>query len=145
MLYVIYVSPIRWVTEFVFVLGKFIFGVSDCCLMPNEKYFSYIMARTNFIRWDFIDVRIVPDIHPVGFYSASSPKQQSAYRHVAPIGHIILIPWQSVSALSPKCFVLSGEVTNTSRYSLWFDQTGAWTHDLPHSSRAHQPLHHRCG
>jgi hypothetical protein len=35
------------------------------------------------------------------FYSASSLKQQSAGRHVAPFGHIILIPSQPVFALSP--------------------------------------------
>jgi len=48
------------------------------------------------------------------FYSASSLKQQSAGRHVAPLGHIILIPTQPVFALSPKCCVLSGEATNIS-------------------------------
>jgi hypothetical protein len=35
------------------------------------------------------------------FYSASSLKQQSAGRYVAPLGHIILIPNQPVFALSP--------------------------------------------
>jgi hypothetical protein len=35
------------------------------------------------------------------FYSANSLKQQSANRHVAPLGHIILIPSQPVFALSP--------------------------------------------
>jgi hypothetical protein len=34
-------------------------------------------------------------------------------RHVAQLGHIILIPSQPVFALSPKCCVLSGEATNT--------------------------------
>jgi len=34
------------------------------------------------------------------FYSASSMKQQSADRHVAPLGHIILILSQPVFALS---------------------------------------------
>ena len=37
----------------------------------------------------------------VDFYSASSLKQQSADRHVALLGHIILIPSQSIFALSP--------------------------------------------
>jgi len=46
-------------------------------------------------------------------YSASSLKQLSADRHVAPLGHIILIPSQPVFALSPLCCVLSGEATNT--------------------------------
>jgi hypothetical protein len=35
------------------------------------------------------------------FYSARSLKQQSADRHVTPLGHIILIPSQPVFALSP--------------------------------------------
>jgi hypothetical protein len=39
-------------------------------------------------------------------------KQQSADRHVVPLGHIILIPSHSVFALSPLCWVLSGEATN---------------------------------
>jgi hypothetical protein len=47
------------------------------------------------------------------FYSASSLKQQSAGRHVAPLRHIILILSQPVFALSPECCVLSGEATNT--------------------------------
>jgi hypothetical protein len=34
-------------------------------------------------------------------YSATSLKQQSAGRHVAPLGHIILIPRQPVLTLSP--------------------------------------------
>ena len=34
-------------------------------------------------------------------FSASSLKQQSAGRHVAPLEHIILIPGQPVFALSP--------------------------------------------
>ena len=34
-------------------------------------------------------------------------------RHVAPLGHIILVPSQPVFALSPKSCVLSGEATNT--------------------------------
>jgi hypothetical protein len=37
----------------------------------------------------------------VGFYSASSLKQQSASKPVALLGHIILIPSQPVFALSP--------------------------------------------
>jgi hypothetical protein len=37
----------------------------------------------------------------IDFYNASSLKQQSADRHVAPLGNIILIPSQPVLALSP--------------------------------------------
>jgi hypothetical protein len=47
-------------------------------------------------------VRFVLDKHAeLDFYSASSLKQQSADRHVAPLGHIILILSQPVFALSP--------------------------------------------
>jgi hypothetical protein len=35
------------------------------------------------------------------FYSASSLKQQSAGKHVAPLGHIILIPSHSLFVLVP--------------------------------------------
>jgi hypothetical protein len=37
----------------------------------------------------------------LGFYSASSLKQESAGRNVTPFGHIILIPSQPIFALSP--------------------------------------------
>ena len=48
------------------------------------------------------EVRFVLDQHAeLGFYSASSLKQQSTGRHVVPHGHIILIPSQPVFALSP--------------------------------------------
>jgi quinol-cytochrome oxidoreductase complex cytochrome b subunit len=45
------------------------------------------------------------------FNSASSPKQQSADRHVAPLGHIILIPTQLIFVLTPYFSVLSRETT----------------------------------
>ena len=48
----------------------------------------------------------------VGFFSAGSLKQQSADRHVAPLGHIILIPSQPVFALSLS-LILGGKATNT--------------------------------
>ena len=61
------------------------------------------------MRWWFI--RFVLDQH-IGFHSASSLKQQSAHRYVAPLGHIILIlslPLCSVSSM----LVLSGKEINT--------------------------------
>jgi hypothetical protein len=40
--------------------------------MPNEKFFSYIMTKTRYIKWD--DVRFVLDQYiKVGFYSAILP------------------------------------------------------------------------
>ena len=57
--------------------------------------------QVNF-QWDDDEVRFVLDQHAeLDFYSASSLKQQSAGRHVAPLGHIIMIPSQPVFALSP--------------------------------------------
>ena len=41
----------------------------------------------------------------IEFYSASSLKQQSVGRHVAPLGHIILIPSQPVFLLNDACLV----------------------------------------
>ena len=58
------------------------------------------------------------------FYSASSLKQQSADRHVAPIGHIILMPNQPVFALSPQCCVLSEEATNSNFIVFGFTCSG---------------------
>ena len=57
--------------------------------------------QVNF-QWDDDEVRFVLDQHAeLDFYSASSLKQQSAVRHVAPRGHINLIPSQPVFALFP--------------------------------------------
>ena len=53
-------------------------------------------------QWDDDEVRFVLDQHAeLDFNSSSSLKQQSTGRHVAPLGHIILIPSQPVFALSP--------------------------------------------
>jgi len=100
--------------------------VSDCCLMPNEQIFRYIMARTSYIRWEDDAVSLVTCL-------VASPKQQSVCRHVAPLRHIYIIPSQPIFALTPKCCVLSEAVVNTKFYSVWFDPTGARTHDLPYS------------
>jgi hypothetical protein len=60
------------------------------------------MARTSYIEWNDDHVCFVLDQHAeLDMYSARSPKKQYAGRHVAPLGHIILIPSQPVYALSP--------------------------------------------
>ena len=57
--------------------------------------------QVNFLR-DDDEVRFVLDQHAeLDFYNASSLKQQSADRDVAPLEHIILIPSKPVFALSP--------------------------------------------
>ena len=65
------------------------------------QFFISWREQVNFQR-DDDEVCFVLDQHAeLDFYSASSLKQQSAGRHVAPLGHIILIPSQPVFALSP--------------------------------------------
>ena len=60
------------------------------------------MVRTINFQWDDDAICFVLDQYAeLDFYSASSLKQQSVGRHVAPLGHIILIPSQQVFALSP--------------------------------------------
>ena len=38
-------------------------SVSDCFLTPNDQFLSYIMVRTNYIRWDDNDVRFESNQH----------------------------------------------------------------------------------
>ncbi len=67
------------------------------------QQFSAISWRelVNF-QWDDDEVRFVLDQHgELDLYSPSSLKQQFVGRHVAQLGHIILIPSQPVFALSP--------------------------------------------
>jgi hypothetical protein len=86
--------------------------LSKCCLTLNEHFFSYIMA--SYIRWiDDVPFVLTRPTHFIGFYSASSLKQQFSDRHVASLGHITLIPRQPVFTLSPYCIVLREEATNT--------------------------------
>jgi hypothetical protein len=64
--------------------------------------FSLLAHKIVNCQWDDDEVRFVQDQYTeLDFYSTSSMKQQSADRHVALLGHIILIPSQSVFALSP--------------------------------------------
>ena len=56
--------------------------------------------QVNFL-WDIDEIRFVLDQHAeLDLYCASSLKQQSAGKHVAPLTHIILISSQTVFALS---------------------------------------------
>jgi len=69
--------------------------MSDGCLtLSHLSNFSALSWReqVNF-QWYDDEVCFVLDQHAeLDFYSASSLKQQSADRHVTPLGHIILIP-----------------------------------------------------
>ena len=67
-------------------------------------FFSYIKASTSKLsmRLDDGEVCFVLDHHAgLNLYSASTLKQQFVSIHVAPLGHIILIPSQPVFALLP--------------------------------------------
>jgi hypothetical protein len=95
-----------------------------CSLTPTQQFFSYIMARTCWFSmiWWWGPLCSSPTCL-VGFYSASSLKQQSEDRHVTPLWHISLILSQPVFTLSPYCCVLSGEATNTNFIDFWLEPT----------------------
>ena len=70
-------------------------------ISSNLSAISWREQQVNFHR-DYEEVRFVLDQHAeLDFNSASSLKQQSACRHIAPLGHIIPIPSRQVFALSP--------------------------------------------
>jgi hypothetical protein len=74
---------------------------------------TYVQQNENKFQkvWDDDEVHFVLDQHAkLDFYSTNSLKH--AGRHVAPLGHIILIPSQLVFALFPLCCALSGEATS---------------------------------
>jgi len=68
-------------------------GVSECNLTPSDQFVSYnITWKEQVTRQREDDGHFVVDQQPyLHFYSASSQKQQIVGRHVAPIGHNILI------------------------------------------------------
>ena len=70
-------------------------------LSANSSIFQLYHGekKVNF-QWDD-EVRFLLDKHAeLDFHSASSLKQQSVDRHVAQLGHVLLIPSQPVFALS---------------------------------------------
>ena len=71
-------------------------------IQDQMRHFSTMSWRDQVtIRLDDDDVGFVLDQHTgLDLYNASSLKQQSACRHVAPLGHIIPIPNQSGFALT---------------------------------------------
>ena len=72
--------------------------ISDCCFPPIQQVFQLYHGENKLIfSWDDDEVNFVLDQHAeLDFYSANKLKQQSADRHVRPLGHIILIPSQPV-------------------------------------------------
>jgi len=74
------------------------FSTRTCITM----YFSVISWREQVTFHEKDDIRFVLDQHAY-IYCASSLKQQSTDRHVAPLWHTILIPSQQVLLLLHKC------------------------------------------
>jgi len=97
--------------------------MSGYCLTPNEQFFSHIMARTNYIRWDD-DARFVLyiqlDQYTLLYLHSARSLKKTASRHVAPRGHIILIPRKIVFALSPQF----GKTTNTNVIVICYMKAG---------------------
>ena len=79
-------------------------------MTPNRMLFEWVSKwllikhrqreQVN-VQWEDDEIRFVLDQHAqLDLYSASSLIQQSADRHVAPLGHVILIPSQPVFVLA---------------------------------------------
>ena len=73
-------------------------------------------------------------------YSARTLKQQSVDRHVASLGHIILMQSQPVFAPYAYCCVLNGEVTNI--IFTVFGLTRSWLEGTIHCTRGKQDSHY---
>jgi hypothetical protein len=75
---------------------------SDLCKVSEWLLFNGNSSIFQlYFQWGDDEVRFVLHQHAeLDFYSANSMKQQSAYRHVAPLWHIILIPSQPVWSYS---------------------------------------------
>ena len=72
--------------------------MSDWLLFNSAMFQLY--HSENKLLFNEICFDLDPHIE-LDFYSASLLKQQSADRHVTPLGHIILIPSEQVFALTP--------------------------------------------
>jgi hypothetical protein len=74
------------------------------------------------------------------FNSASSLKQQSSDIHVAPFGHIILIPSQSAFALSHLCCKPSRKATNTNFVVFGLTRPGKSNKDRQYNGKKEQTI-----
>ena len=92
-------------------------------------------------RFDDGDIEFVLDQHTLlDLYNAISLKQQSACRHVAPLGHIIPIPNSPDFAPYSYCCVISGEATNTNFINLWL--TWTWLEPTIYRTRGAHANHY---
>jgi hypothetical protein len=70
--------------------------MTEILLSPQLNIIG-LSARTIYILYPLVGFELTT----LGFFSASALKQLSADNHVAPRGHIILIPNHTVFALTP--------------------------------------------
>ena len=101
----LYYLTIITVTEHIIITR-----MSDCCLMPNEQ-FSAISWSEQIIGHDVC--LVLNRYAELDFYSASSLKKQSEGRHVASLGHIMLIP------TNQNLLLLLWRSSKYQSYSLW--------------------------
>jgi hypothetical protein len=90
-IYIFVSSLAEWLEWLLFNANSAIFQL---CHVENKLTINEMMMGPLFV----LDQPAEMDFH-----SASSLKQQSAGRHVAPLGHIILIPSQPVFLLNAAC------------------------------------------
>jgi len=77
-------------------LSEWLLFNANSAIFPAKSWREQVKFQ-----WDDDEVHFVLDQHPqLDYYSASSLKQQSAGKHVAPLGHNILITSQPVFGLS---------------------------------------------
>ena len=78
-----------------------------CGRLMSPAHETQSMREIRLLRWRLprkgggLTGMVLDQYAEMDFYSANSLKQQSADRHVAPLGHIILILSQPIFALSP--------------------------------------------
>ena len=73
----------------------------------NDLQHIHIMTRTNYIdKMKWMSAQSA-------FNRSSSLRQKSVGRHLAPLGHNMLIPSQPLFSLTLYCCMLGGEATNT--------------------------------
>ena len=74
----------------------------DCIIIMNSVVSVALYEERIYIGLSCYPILFNTFLNKIGLnYSASSQKQQSAGRHFAPFGHIILIPSQPVFPVSP--------------------------------------------
>jgi hypothetical protein len=135
-------STLRWQLILSHITLQNLLWVSEWLLFnSNSSIFQLYHEQVNFHWDDDDDVHFVLDQHAeLDFYSASSLKQNSTGRHVASLGHVIMILSQPVFSLSPECCVLSGEATNTS--FIVFGLTRSWIEPNINRTRGEHANHY---